>query len=597
MFRFSETLVLCKVLSDVNAKFETGSLVRMQDARPNRYEFGEFLADISTGELYRHGERVPIQEKPFQFLAVLLESNGAVVTREELSRKMWPDTHVQVDQGLNAAARKVRLALGDEAGSPRFIETLGSRGYRFIVECVAKYEEPERVEQVRIAVLPFENESALANVVSSGIAAELISQLGRFKELHPIAPASSEQFGAVSMDSIRRDLGVDYVVKGRIGGDGGVLTLSAEVVSVDDSRTLWAETFDKRADELSSLQGVIATRIANAILQRRDEPPGPGRTIPFSAYESYMRGRHFWNKRNPPALQKSIEYFEQSIAQDPGYALAHAGLADSYNMLATHGAMLPKIGYAKAKECATRALHLQTNLAQALVPLAWAQLSLDYDYEAARKGFERAIGNNPSYAFAFNGYSYLLMASGDIYGGIAAMKRGRDLDPLSLPMNSLLSNCYFYARDYEAALRQAELAIELDAQFPVAHACAGLAHWGLGQMPQAVRAFEKAVMYSMQAPIMIAHLAYALALTGHEERAREIAQDLAEASEPAVAPAYHIALIYAALRQHDVALEWIERACEERFHWTLYLKSDPRVDVLRSDPRFPSICPAIGVPR
>jgi DNA-binding winged helix-turn-helix (wHTH) protein len=255
----------------------------MNPGKPVRYRFGAFEADISRSSLLENGTRVPLQEKPFLFLATLLQSEGHVVTRDELSRRLWPDTHVQVDQGLNAAARKVRKALGDDAANPKYVETLGSRGYRFI---------------------------------------------------YPLQPLLPEALGQRAPASL-----------------------------------------------------------SNAM----------------SLHELYLRGRHFWNRRTPPALDKSLYYFNEVLKVDPEHALAHAGVADAYNLLATHGLMLPKAGYARAKDAATRALELDADLAEAHVAHAWASLSLDYAWSEARRGFEQAIELNPEYAFAYNGYSYALM--------------------------------------------------------------------------------------------------------------------------------------------------------------------------------------------
>ncbi|HYD16834.1 MAG TPA: winged helix-turn-helix domain-containing protein [Candidatus Nanoarchaeia archaeon] len=561
----------------------------MQSAHAGRYQFGEFIADLSTGELYKNGERVAIQEKPFQFLAVLLESNGAVVTREELSQRMWPDTHVQVDQGLNAAARKVRLALGDDAANPRFIETLGSRGYRFVAPFVRTATPAAEEKQIRIAVLPYENRSELSEAASEALAAELVSELGSQADLVATPASRQTRNGALRPAA-------DYLLRGKIEGSGRVVRLSAELCASDNERPVWAAMFEHRPEELPRLQSVIAAQIGRTLQQPNSARASAGQATEFSVYENYLRGRYFWNRRTPLALHKSVEYFNLSIHQDQNYALAHAGLADSYNLLATHGLLLPKLGYEKAKECAQHALEIQPDLPQALVPLGWAQLSLDYDWESARRNFERAIELNPTYAFAYNGHSYLLMASGAVEAGIAAMRRGRDLDPLSLPINSLLSNCYFYAHDFEAAARQAELAIELDPQFSVAHECAGLAYLNLGRKEEAIRALEKAVSFSLESPIMVAHLAYALSLTGHEVRAREIVQELSQAGERVIPPAFHIGLVYVALAEYDAAFDWFQRACEQRFHWTLLMRCDPRLDRVRADERFVELCKRFNFP-
>ena len=433
----------------------------MNTGKQFRYRFEHFEADIAQSVLYENGVPVPLQEKPFLFLATLLQSNGAVVTRDELSRRLWPDTYVQVNQGLNAAARKVRMALNDDAANPRYLETLGSRGYRFIC--------------------PLQ-----------------------------IVPAGSKP-------------------------------------------------------ELSS-------------------------------HELYLRGRHFWNRRTPPALNKSLYYFQQVLKADPDYALAHAGVADVYNMLATHGMMAPRTGFAHAKKAATKALELNPGLAEAYVAYSWARLSLDHAWADARRGFERAIEIDPEYGFAYNGYAYLLLSSGNVPEGLRAMQQARDLEPTSLPTNSTLSSYYFYVRDYEKAVELGESALALDPQFPIAHASVGLAHLAMGNRPQALKHFEDAAQFSGGAPLMVAHQAYGLAASGETDKARELVDQLSHTQNGGVAPAFHIAIAHLALGDRDSAFRWLYRAVDERFHWVLFMHVDPRFDGVREEREFSELSAALQFP-
>ena len=437
-----------------------------------RYHFDRFEADIARSVLYENGVPVPLQEKPFLFLATLLQSNGAVVTRDELSRRLWPDTYVQVNQGLNAAARKVRMALHDDALNPRYMETLGSRGYRFI--CPVQ-----------------------------------------------IVPADSPECASCA---------------------------SAE------------------------------------------NKPG------LSVHELYQRGRHFWNRRTPPALNKSLYYFQQVLKLDPENALAHAGIADAYNMLATHGMIVPRTGYEHAKKAATKSLELDPRLAEAHVAYSWARLSLDHAWAEARRGFERAIEIKPEYGFAYKGYAYLLLSSGDVPAGVEAIQRARDLEPMSLPMNSILSSYYYYAREYEKAVELGQSALELDPEFPVAHASLGLAHLATGNTQEALKHFEHAARFSGEAPLMVAHLAYGLAESGESKKARELVRQLSQSNNGGVAPAFHIAVAHLALGDRDSAFRWLYRAVDERFHWVLFMLVDPRLDKIREAREFSELSAALQFP-
>jgi tetratricopeptide (TPR) repeat protein/DNA-binding winged helix-turn-helix (wHTH) protein len=444
---------------------------KMNNGKSVRYRFDRFEADIAHSVLYENGVPVPLQEKPFLFLATLLQSNGAVVTRDELSRRLWPDTYVQVNQGLNAAARKVRMALNDDAANPRYMETLGSRGYRFIC---------------------------------------------------PL-----------------------------------------QIVPAD---------FPLGADAAAADKPVL------------------------SVHELYLRGRHFWNRRTPPALNKSLYYFQQVLKADPDHALAYAGVADAYNMLATHGMMVPRTGYEHAKKAATKSLELDPGLAEAHVAYSWARLSLDHAWADARRGFERAIEINPEYGFAYNGLAYLQLSSGNLPAGLEAMQRARDLEPMSLPMNSVLSSYYYYAREYEKAVELGESALELDPQFPVAHASLGLAQLATGKKQEALKHFGEATRLSGEAPLMVAHLAYGLAEFGETEKARELVKQLAHSQNGGVAPAFHIAIAHLALGDRDSAFRWLYRAVDERFHWVLFMHVDPRLDGIREEREFSELSAALQFP-
>jgi serine/threonine-protein kinase len=285
-------------------------------------------------------------------------------------------------------------------------------------------------------------------------------------------------------------------------------------------------------------------------------------------------------------LNKSLYYFQQVLKADPDHALAHAGVADAYNMLATHGMIVPRTGYEHAKFSARRALELDPGLAEAHVAYAWARLSLDHAWADARRGFERAIEINPQYGFAYNGYAYLLLTSGDVPEGLTAMQRARELEPLSLPMNSILSSYYYYARKYEKAIELGESALELDPQFPIAHASVGLAHLAMGNTQGALKHFRDAVQFSGEAPLMVAHLAYGLAEGGDTAKARETVMELSHPKDGRVAPAFHIAITHLAMGDRDAAFRWLYRAVDERFHWVLFLKVDPRLDSVRDSREF-----------
>jgi len=564
---------------------------------PVRLRFAEFEADFTTGELSRNGFTVALQSKPFSFLAALIKNPGEVITREDLSRALWPDTHVQTNQGLNAAIRKVRVALADDALSPRFIETLGSRGYRFICPVeVVRWSNgngngtASAAKKVRIAVLPVENQENISEVLVRGLTLRLIARLEKMVPAATVVSlsAGSSWIPAGNTFTQERDrLDVQYFLTRRICDVEGRLQMTVKLLQASDQQCLWSDTYEGEAHAFAWTEDAIASNVAGALRVR--SPEQPTKLIPhtpFHAYEQYLLGRHFLNQRTPAAIRKGLIHFEQAVQADPTFARAYAGLADGYNVLGTHGMMLPREAFAKAKWAADMALMILPDLSEALVALSWARTVLEYDVVAGRRTAERALSLNPGYAFAYNIASYLAVADGSLDEAVDLMRRGRDLDPVSQTANAQLSYILALCKHYDEALHQAYYALDLDPRYPFAHACAGLAYLGLKRPDDAVEALRKALECAPGSHLLMAAFAHALAIDGQTEDARKLVMELInhETSQPK--PTYHIGVALAALGETERAMDWLERAREERSNWLLFMESDIRLDPVRKHPKM-----------
>ncbi len=564
-----------------------------------RLHFGEFEADLRAGELFRNGVRVPLQDKPFRVLSLLLLNPGHLVSRKTIFEDVWSGTYVQEDQSLNTAMRKVRLALGDSAEQPVYIETVGSRGYRFINSVEARDSNALSPRGIRVAILPFDNLGPDPEEhFSDGITEELIARVGR---MHPhlsvIAPSSVMRYKKKQREltEILDELGVDYVLSGSVRRCGKRVRVSTRLVSGSDQACIWSESCERDITDVFAIQNEVAERIVRSTL-RFLGPSGIQQQTNSEAHEAYLRGRYFWNKRTSPALLKSIEYFEQAIKLDPNYAMSHVGLADAYVMLSQHGAMPPLSALPKAKESALKALELDLSVTEAHVPIAWVKAACDRDFAGAEADCRKALQANPSYAFAYITYAFVLTVQGRCNESLSALKRALHVDPVSVPTNTIYASDLYFARQYDTAIDQCKECFELDPNFAIAHAIHGQALEAKGMLAESVQAFERERELAPWSPIACAHLARVHAKTGDHVRARTYLEDLLKQRSERYVPSYFVALVYAALGEDGNLFEWLARADMERSNWILFMSVDPKLDDHRMDSRFVRLLRDVGLP-
>src|SRR2546421_5084135 len=384
-----------------------GVLALMEVFRPSHgtVRFGDFELDQDTGELRREGTKVRLQEQPLQILQILLEQPGKVILREELRKRVWPsDTFVDFDHGINNAIKRLREALGDVAETPRYIETLPRRGYRFIG--ITEYPRHGTASSIlSLAVLPLENLSRdpEQEYFADGLTEALITSLAKISAIRVTSRTTAMQYKSVrnkSVSEIARELGVDAVVEGTVQRFGNRARISAQLIDGHTDSHLWAESYERDLRDILALQVEVASAIATEIqvkLTPQDRKQ-LARTRPVNpeAYEAYLKGRFFWNKRTPHGVKKGAEYFEQAIDKDPTYAGAHAGLADCAGIAGWWGFVPPEEGCGRAKEAARKSLEIEET-AEAHASLGWAIIHYDFDTLSAEKEFQRAIELDPRY--------------------------------------------------------------------------------------------------------------------------------------------------------------------------------------------------------
>jgi TolB-like protein len=358
--------------------------------------FGAFELDDDTGELRREGIRVRLQEQPLQILQILLEHPGKVVTREELKQRIWPsDTFVDFDHGINNAIKRLREALADTAETPRYIETLPRRGYRFIgkIECDA-------LRMRSLAVLPLENLShnSQDEYFADGLTEALITTLAKIGELRVVSRTSAMLYKGARkpLREIARELEVDAIVEGTVLRAGHRVRITAQLIDPMKEAHLWAESYERDLRNILALQSELAQAIAREVRvkltpQEQAQFAKAHPIVDPEAYENYLKGRYHWNKRSREGHVKAVQYFQQAIGKDPTYAVAYAGLADGLSIMGLWGLVPPDEGCGKAKALAVQALEMDGTLAEAHTSLAWATTHYDYDFTTAEKEFERSI--------------------------------------------------------------------------------------------------------------------------------------------------------------------------------------------------------------
>src|SRR3989475_2358017 len=445
-----------------------------------------------------------------------------------------------------------------------------------------------------LAVLPLDNLSgdASQNYFADGMTDELITDLAQITALRVISRTSVMVYKGARkpLPQIARELNVDAVVEGTVLRSGEQVRITAQLIEASTDKHLWSQSYEGELRDTLALQNRVARTIADQIrinLTPQEQAALKNvKVVNPEAYESYLKGRYFWNKRTANGLKVALAYFNQAIEEDPKYGQAYSGLADTYSLLGDwqYAVMTPKEALPKAKAAAIKALELDSTLGEAHNSLAFSLDVFDWDLDSAGKEFRRAIELNPGYATAHQWYASHLIVLGRNSGAIGEMRKAESLDPLSLIIGADLADFLVIAHSYDESIRESRKTIEMDPNFALAHNQLGQAYLQKHMPDEAIAELQKAVQLSGNSPTCIANLARAYVASGKRSEAVTLLDDLKKRSNSSYSHASEIAVIYVALGDTDQAMSWLEKGYAERFNPSVLLRAG--FDPLRSDPRF-----------
>ena len=431
-----------------------------------------------------------------------------------------------------------------------------------------------------------------------GMADALITKLSNISRLVVRSTSSVRKYTGLEPDPVAagRELRVESVLEGNVQRVGDRIRVTARLVSVEDGRAFWTYQCDENCTDIFAVQDSISEKIAGALALKLT---GEERillakryTQNMEAYQLYIRGRFFWNKRTGEGLKKAIDYFQQAIERDPNYALAYAGLADSYNVLMSLGLIPPQDAYAKVEAAATEALKIDDTLAEAHASLAWLRFE-KWDWPGAEKAFKRAIELNPNYATAHQWYAEYLTARGRFDEAIAEIRRAQQIEPASLIINAILAQTYWFAGQYDEAIEQCRRTLEMDPNFELTHEYLGRAYTQKGMYEEAIAEFKKETQLGAQGTW--AEMGITYARSGNRGKALKALGELDALSKRMYFSPYLVAGIYAGLGEKEQAFKWLQRSYDGHEVWLTWLKVDPVLDSLRSDPRFQDLLRRVGL--
>ena len=623
--------------------------------------FGTYEISLDSGELRKAGVRIRVQQQPLRLLEILLEHPGEVVTREELRSRIWPnESFGDFDQAVNVAIAKLRVALGDSADNPRYIETLPRRGYRFIagvdvvnrpttkLELLPEVGSSEAEERTHLevtaapkhllwkhgwktlgaaialvllvlvvsiffwkrrpstdslpsspirslAVLPLENLSNDSqDYFADGMTDELITDLAQISALRVISRTSVMPYKGVRkpLPQIARELNVDAVVEGTVLRSDKQVRITAQLIRAPADKHLWAESYEGDLRDTLALQKKVARAIAEQIrikvTPQEETVLQNVKVVNPEAYENYLKGRYFWNKRTADGLTKATYYFNQAIESDPTYPLPYTGLADIYQV-----SDRPQL----AREEVQKALDLDDQLAEAHNSLARILYLFDRDWEGADREFERAVELNHNYAPAHHWYSMYLALKGRNEQALAEAEKAYELDPLSPVVGANLAKILQEAGQSDKAIEQAKKTLELEPDSAVTHAVLGLAYQDKRMYPEAIAEYKRALQLGGSPAEIRGLLGNAYAVSGNRTEAEKIVAELKSLWPEHPRAALDLAVVFSGLGDKENALSWLEKAQEMRVSDLIGIGRDSHFVELRSDRRFQALVQRVGVPK
>jgi TolB-like protein/DNA-binding winged helix-turn-helix (wHTH) protein/Tfp pilus assembly protein PilF len=457
-----------------------------------------------------------------------------------------------------------------------------------------------------LVVLPMENLSGdrEQDYFADGMTDDLIANLAKIRSLRVISRSTAMAYKSTHKPllQIANELNVDAVVEGTVMRAGNRVRITAELVQVSTDQHLWADTYESPIGDVLALQNRVSSAIADQIrinLTKEDrERLAKQPAVSPEAYEDYLKGRYYWNKRSGDGFNRAIGYFEEATRKDPQYALAYAGLADCYGIIGAtiYGSVPAADAAPKAKAAAVRALEIDPSLAEAETSLATAKFNYDWDWAGAAEGFKRAIQMDPGYATAYQRYSLYSISLGRFSDSFEQIKKARDLDPLSISINASFGWRLYLAREYDRAIVQLHETLEMDPNYEWAHLILGQAYEEKGEFAPAIEELRKAVELAHGSPLMISALAHAYARSGNSAEALALMAQLQARSKKEYVSPFYVATVYLGLGKNEQALTWLEKAYDDRSNGLVFLNVEPELDPVRSNPRFLSIRTKLNFP-
>jgi adenylate cyclase len=576
------------------------------------FQIGAWRVQPQLNSVARDRRTIRLEPKMMGVLVCLAQRSGDVVSKEQLVQEVWRNTFV-TDDVLIRCVSELRKAFGDNAGRPAVIETIPRRGYRLLLPVVpvAQSDRPRNALQPQfvdsIAVLPFENTGHDPDMeyLSEGIAETIINNLSRLQQLRVVPRTTAFQYKEKPLNAaqIGRELGVRVVLTGHVVQRGDRLIVGAELIDPVEHAQLWGRTYDRKKEDIFSLQNEIAAEIPSHLrlpltdVQKRQLTKRS--TENQDAYHLYLKAMFFAYKYTPDGFRKGLDYCRQAIEIDPAYADPYAAMGYLYSLMGAFDVVPALDAFPRARAAVLKALEIDDGLSDAHAVLGFVKMVHDWDWQGAETEFRQAIELGPHMPGGHYAYSHWWLAKGTHMEAVDEAKRALDLDPLSLPKNYHLGAVYFFAHAYDAAIDQLRRTSELDPSFVIAHNLLAVAYAANGMPGEALAEGEnvRAVSDGLYIRVTLARIR---AMIGKPAEARESLHDVEQVDQVAKPPYYSRALwcamVHALLGERDQAFAWLNRACDAREPALIYLRHFPDFETLHDDPRFADVLHHIGLP-
>ena len=579
----------------------------MPPSHNETFRFQVFELDVPAYELRRQGRPIKLNRQSMDLLILLVENRRRLVSRSEIIDRLWgKDVFVDVDTGVNTAISKIRQALRDSTEHPSFVETVPGKGYRFVATVDVLSEPLESVapasSRISLAVLPFENLASDAEheYLAMGLTEDTSASLAQIDPERLSVKGRTFRYKGTtkSVEEIGRELAVDYLVDSSIRSEGGRVRVTAKLIRVRDQEHVWSQSYEREPTSLLGLQQELSTAIAAQVhlTLSPDRLSGFARrqTSNASAYDAFLRGRHFETRRTAATNALAVEQYRRAIALDADYALAWSSLAFTYAGSLINADTRPADVAPLARDAATQAVRANPVLAEAQVSVGFVNWMLNWDWEAAEAALRLAIHLDSSDAQSHRLLGHVLSQAGRHDEAASSMGRSRELEPLEPLGYALSSQVAFQARRYPVAIEHGRHAVLIDSAFWIGHIELGQAYEQTGETELALESLRYAARFSGGNSKVVSLTGYLLAKTGRTSEAREVLRQLEASAAERYMPPYAMALIHAGLGDRDAVFGRLEQAYRERDVHLMYLPVDPKWDDYRTDARFGALLAHCG---